>query len=228
MPRALAVVVVAEFTHLLREQNLVEVVHFLVCVTVVVLPAVMVVDRAGRVELEALDSLVHERLQVVHPVLLAGKLAARAGRDVVLLLDAEVILFAEPEAEVEAHRAELADKEPVADCLRGLVLLPVWFRRELFVVPFLLGREVVALLHPLRLKPENVARHLELAEAYRVVEDVELVLEHIRSEAESVGPFRQDIGTARDEGIFIQHSRHVLAHHQVEVGLVVGGEDVEL
>ena len=84
---------------------------------------------------------------------------------------------------MEAHGAELADEEPVVQGLRELVLKPVRLRGEPVVVPFLLGREVVTLLHPLRLKPEHVARHIELAEAHGVVEDVELLLLHVRAEA---------------------------------------------
>ena len=190
MPGTLAVVLTAKLTHLLREQNLVEVVHLLVGASVVIFPVRVVVDRSGRIQLESLNTLIHEHGQVIHPMLLAGKLAARALGDDVLLLDAEVILLAEPESEVEAHGAQLADEEAVVHRLRVLILKPVRLRREPVVVPFLLGREVVALLHPLRLKPEHVARHVELAEAHRVVEDVELLLAHVRSEAESVGPFR--------------------------------------
>ena len=227
MPGTLAVVLTAKLTHLFREKDLVEVVHLLVGASVVIFPVRVVVDRSGRIQLESLHTLIHEHGQVIHPMLLAGKLAARALGDDVLLLDAEVILLAEPESEVEAHGAQLADEEAVVHRLRVLILKPVRFRREPVVVPFLLGREVVALLHPLRLKPEHVARHVELAEAHRVVEDVELLLAHVRSEAESVGPFRQDIGTARDEGIFIKDCRHVLAHHQEEVCLVEGVDDVE-
>ncbi len=228
MPCALAVVLAAKLTHLLREKNLVEVVHLLVGASVVIFPIRVVVNRACRIQLESLHALIHEHGQVIHPVLLAGKLAAGALGDDVLLLDAQVILLAEPEAEVEAHRAKLADEKAVVHRLRVLVLHPVRFRREPIVVPFLLGREVVALLHPLGLKPEHIAWHIELTEVHRVVQNVELLLAHVRPEAKPVGPFRQDVGTASDEGIFIKYGRHVLAHHQVEVRLIEGVDYVEL
>ena len=70
MPGALAVVLPPQLTHLLREKNLIEVVHLLVGAPVVVLPGRMVVNRAGRVELESLHALIHEHGQMIHPMLL--------------------------------------------------------------------------------------------------------------------------------------------------------------
>ena len=61
---------------MLGQQDLVEVVHHCVGAAIVVRPVGVVVDGTGRIELEAFDTLVHEVLQVVHPVLLTGSVAA--------------------------------------------------------------------------------------------------------------------------------------------------------
>ena len=227
VPGTPAVVVASEFGHLLRQQHLVEVMHLGIGAAIVVLPFRMVVDGAGRVELESLDALVHKGFQVVHPVLLTGSRASFALSDNVFLGNAQIIFLTEPESEVESHRAELADEQPVVHRLRILILKPVGFRGETVVVPFLLGGEIVTFLHPLRLEPEYVARDIDLAEHRRIVQDVELLFAHIRTEAESVRPLREYVGPSGNDGVKVEDVRHILSEHQEEVGFVAGVDYIE-
>ena len=128
---------------------------------------------------------------------------------------------------MEAHGAELSDKEPVVELLGVLVLHPVRFGGETVVIPAFLSGEVIAFSHPLRLQPEHVARDIYLAEHRRVVEYVELLLTHIRAEAKAVGPLRKHIGAAGDCGVRVQYGWHIGACHQEEIGLVVGVDNIE-
>ena len=227
VPCALPVVFAPKFTHLFRQQHLVQIVHLLVRATVVVFHVRMIVDCPGRIQLESFYPLIHESGQVVHPVFLAGSVPALAQSHIVLLGDAQVIILAKPEAKVEAHRAQLADEQAVVQLLRMLVVRPVRFRREFVEIPVFLRREIVAFLHPLRLKPEYIARHVGLPEHDGIAQYVPLVLKHVRPEAKPVGPFWQDIATPRQQSIFIQDGRHVLAYEYIEVGFLRQVQDVE-
>ena len=228
VPDALACVGAGHAVHLLLEQDLVEIVHLLVRQPVVIGGVRMLVDGAGRIHLEAFHAVVQEGRQMVHPMLLPGLRPAFARRDLVFFRDAQVIFLAEPETQVEAHVAQLADEEAVVQFLGILVLDPVRFGGELLEVPFLLRGEIVALLHPLRLQPEHVAGDLGLAEENRIVQDVPLVLAHVGTEAEAVGPFGQDVIAAGHGGVAAQQLLHRRGGEEIEVRFVTGVVDVEM
>ena len=143
----------------------------------------MFVYRACRVHLETVHAIVHEVFQVIHPVFLPGKGFSHRLCQRIFLRNAQVILDAEPKSHVIAHPMQAADKQTVILFLRIARGIPIGFSRKLLVVPFLLGRKVVTFLHPLRFEPEQVARDARLAEAHGIVQDVELIFQHIRTEA---------------------------------------------
>ena len=77
LPRTDALVVAEHTVHLSRHQHLVQVMHLFVGESVVILPVGMLVERARRIELEAVDALVHKIGQVVEPVTAGGLRALR-------------------------------------------------------------------------------------------------------------------------------------------------------
>ena len=64
--------------------------------SIVIWPIGMIIDGAGRIQFKALDTLVHEILQVVHPVFLAGSVPAFLKSDKIFLHKAQVIFLAKP------------------------------------------------------------------------------------------------------------------------------------
>ena len=228
IPDAASQVFAGHQVHLFLEQDLVEVVHLPVGAAVVISRIRVLVDCAGRIQLEAFDAIVQEGLEVVHPVFLTGLGLAVPGCDRIFLGDAEVIFLAEPEAQVEAHVAQLADEEAVVELLGVFVLEPVRLGGEFLEVPLLLRGEVVALFHPLRFQPEDVAGNAQLAEEDRVVQDVPLILAHVGTEAEAVGPFRHHVVATGDARVLAQQFLHRGGSHQVEIGLVAGVVDIEM
>ena len=96
VPCALPVVFAPEFTHLLRQQHLVQIVHLLVRAPVVVFHVRMIVDCPSRIQLESLHPLIHESGQMIHPVFFAGSVPALAQSHIVLLGDAQVVILAKP------------------------------------------------------------------------------------------------------------------------------------
>ena len=220
VPVALARVLAHHHLHLLGQQYLVEVVHVLVGITVVVVAVGVLIDGACRVHLESAYTIVYEGLEVVHPVLLTALGLTGGACEQVFFGQTEVIVLAEPEAELEAHGLESSGEELEVLALLLLIGHPVGLDGEELVVPLLLGGEVVALFHPLGLQPDEVAGHVHLAEAYGIVEYLEHVFEHVGAEAHAVGPLGLQIGSAGDEGVGIDEGRHVAASHEVEVGLV--------
>ena len=153
----------------------------------------MFVDCSCRVHLESVHAEVHKGSEVVHPVLLSGLRSALAFSDKVFFGYAEVIFLAKPKTEVISHIAQLPDKQAVVEFLRIFVDFPVWFYGKFLGVEFLFCAEVISFLHPLRLKPEQVARNFRLPEMNGIVEDVPLVFPHIRTETEAVSPFWKQV-----------------------------------
>ena len=183
MPGTAAGVLAGHLVHLFREKDLVQVVHFLIRTSVIVLEVRVFVDRAGGVQLEAVYAVVHEMGQVVHPVFQPGSVFPGSGGQRVLFGDAQVIFFAQPKPQVIAHPMQAADEEAVVLLLRIAGRIPIGFCREQLIVPFLLSREVIAFLHPLGFEPEEVAGYAHIAEPDGIVQDIELVFEHVRSKA---------------------------------------------
>ena len=217
LPRTDALVVAEHTVHLSRHQHLVQVMHLFVGKSVVILPVGMLVERARRIELEAVDALVHKIGQVVEPVLLARLRAAFARCDNILFDNALVVVDAEPQAQLIAQPVQAADEAGFPFVLRELFLDPVAFGREEFVIPALFGREVVIFRHPLRFDPHHVTRHLFGAETHRVVHHLELVLLHMTAERKAVHPARQHVGAAGKRRVEAEGLRHGTAHHHVKV-----------
>ena len=105
---------------------------------------------------------------------------------------------------MDAHAPELAHEQAGIELLGHLVLQPVGLGRELVVIPPLLGGEVVAFLHPLRLQPEEVHGHSHLAEIGGVGKDGPLVFTHVRAECKAIGPLGKHVCTSGNLGIEIQ------------------------
>ena len=139
MPVAASRVAAHHQLHLLGQQHLVQVMHFLVAITVVIFPCGMLVDGAGGVHLESVYAIVDEFRQVIHPVLLAAGLPARGRSNLVFFRNAEVVFLAEPQSEPESHAVEASDEEAEVLFLRIGERVPVAFGREELVVPLLLG-----------------------------------------------------------------------------------------
>ena len=94
MPAALAGVPAGHGCHLLHEQDLVQVMHLLVGQAVIVFPGRMLVDGAGRIQLESVHSHVHEVGQMVRPVFQPGLGTPFALGDQVFFYDTVVIFLA--------------------------------------------------------------------------------------------------------------------------------------
>lgn len=117
--------------------------HLFVGKSVVILPVGMLVERARRIELEAVDALVHKIGQVVEPVLLARLRATLHARcDNILFDNALVVVDAEPlQAQLYKPPVQAADEAGFPFVLPGTAPgNPVAFRREEFVIPSSFGR----------------------------------------------------------------------------------------
>ena len=187
----------------------------------------MLVNGTGRIHLETFHTIVQEGFQVIHPVLLARLRPAFARRNLILFGNAQVILLAKPQAQMEAHVAQFSNEKTVVQLLGILVLQPVGFRGEFIKIPTLGRREIVSFLHPLRFQPEYVAGNLQLTEEDGIVQDIPLILTHVRTEAQAIGPLGKHIIAPRHPGIELQDVLHRGAAQKVEIGLVKGIEDVE-
>ena len=224
VPAALASVGTVHASHLFRQQDLVEIVHFLIGAAVVITEIEVLVQGAGRVHLKALHAKVNERLQVVHPVLLTGRGGTHEG---IFLYYGSVVFLADPQPEMIAEGIEFSD-EKVGIVLFGILFLTVErFRGELVVIPTLLGREIVVFVHPLGLQPEDIARDVMLPEAYGIRKDIPLVLTHLRAEAETVSPFGEQIVASGQKGVGVEDIRHRSACHKVKIRLRAGRVDIQ-
>ena len=154
MPRTESSVFTHHLIHLLRQKNLVQVMHLFIGVSVIILEIRMFVYRTCRVHLETVYTIIHKVLQMIHPVLLPGKRLHHRLRQRILLRNAQIILDTEPKPHVIPHPMQTADKQPMVFFLRIASRIPISFSRKLLIVPFLFSREIITFLHPLRFEPE--------------------------------------------------------------------------
>ena len=227
IPDAFPHVLAGHLVHLFLEQDLVQIVHFFVCPAVIIDSIGMLVNGTGRIHLETFHTIVQEGFQVIHPVLLARLRPAFARRNLILFGNAKVILLAKPQAQMEAHVAQFSNEKTVVQLLGILVLQPVGFRGEFIKIPTLGRREIVSFLHPLRFQPEYVAGNLQLTEEDGIVQDIPLILTHVRTEAQAIGPLGKHVIAPRHTSIEAQDILHRGTAQKVEIGLVKGIEDVE-
>ena len=89
---------------------------------------------------------------------------------------------AEPQAKFITQSVQTAQEAPLPFAFGELVLYPIAFGREKFVVPTLLGREVIIFGHPLRLDPQHLARYILAAETEGIIHEFELILLHVATE----------------------------------------------
>ena len=192
------------------------------------------------VELEGGNSLVHELLEVLEPrlpslrdsVLVPGRevrvlddvILVRlvslgsgrltAGSQEALLVLAQVVVATQPQAEFEPHVPHRRHE--------GGVVLAFEPERgvEPLLTPALLDREIVVLVHPVRLQADEVARDSLAAELIGLVEDVAGAhTALVTHEGEAVGPHGQQVRSTRDLGVAVQDERQGLARDQVVVEL---------
>ena len=134
--------------------------------------------------------------------------------DQLLLVPEQVVVAAQPEAQLHAHAAHCA-----GEGVRSL-RAPV---REVETprVPALARGGVVELLHPPRLQADHVARDFVVAEPHRLVDELELVDPLVRDEREAEVPHGRQRGASGEARVRVEHRAVACAGEEVEVGLAL-------
>ena len=114
MPRTESSVFTHHLIHLLRQKNLVQVMHLFIGVSVIILEIRMFVYRTCRVHLETVYTIIHKVLQMIHPSAPARKEASPiAFANASSSGNAQIILDTEPKPHVIPHPMQTADKQPM-------------------------------------------------------------------------------------------------------------------
>ena len=103
MPGTKSCMFTHHLVHLLRQKDLVQVMHLFIGMSVVILKIRMFIYCTCRVHLETVHAIIHKIFQMLHPMLLAGKRLSHRFRQRILLRNAQIILDTEPKSHMIPH-----------------------------------------------------------------------------------------------------------------------------
>ena len=103
MPGTKSCMFTHHLVHLLRQKDLVQVMHLFIGMSVVILKIRMFIYCTCRVHLETVHTIIHKIFQMLHPMLLAGKRLSHRLRQRILLRNAQIILDTEPKSHMIPH-----------------------------------------------------------------------------------------------------------------------------
>ncbi len=219
--------------HLLAVDHGIDIVYLLVGVAVGEEPVGMGHDLIGAVQLECVRAVVDELFEMLKPVLAllcelvhaAGGAEVRilnrralcagllvAGR-VVFFLPEQIVVAAQPQAQLVAHLMQIVDERPVAVIVFGQPVGHI----EALGIPLFLSAEVVVPAHPARLKPHDVAGNFVAAEHHAVFEQIARVFALIVDECQAIGGLGQHHRPAGDARVLLQRALHVLREEHIHV-----------
>ena len=219
--------------HLLAVDHGIDVVNLLVGVAVGKEAVGMRHDLIRAVQLEGVRAVVNKLFEMLEPVLaLLCELVHAAGgaevrildrrafcagllvlRRVVFLLPEQIVVAAQPQAQLVAHLMQIVDERPVAIVVFGQPVGHI----EALGIPLFLSAEVVVRAHPARLEAHDVAGNLLTAEHHAVFEQIARVFSLVVDEGQAVGGLGQHHRPAGHARVLLQRALHVLREEHIHV-----------
>ena len=140
--------------------------------------------------------------------------ARRAGETLFFITE-QIVRAAKPQRKLESHAIERTDERMPA------FWSPVR-ENETILAPLFLERPVIMRIHPTRLKPDNIARQIAIAELPRLVQKIEHVDILVRDKRKAIAERREHLRATGKLGVDVQQLSWPLAGEDIEVKLALG------